>query len=122
MDTRFANDYRTASLSTNQVADAYLWECTSANSSKVSIASNTSKTTNATFDLPGEYTFRVGAKCTSDGGYTYSETVTVNVPYPEIGISGPFYDGGWNHEKAGTDGKFSRSGLVYTKDFTVNTF
>ncbi|HPG55614.1 MAG TPA: hypothetical protein PK641_04360, partial [Candidatus Enterocola sp.] len=119
--TRFANDYRTASLSTNQVADAYLWECTSANSSKVSIASNTSKTTNATFDLPGEYTFRVGAKCTSDGGYTYSETVTVNVPYPDMGISGPFYDGNWDHPKAGTDGKFTRNGLVYTKDFTVNT-
>ncbi len=119
--TRFTNDHRSATLSTEQLADAYLWECTSANSSKVSIASNTSKSTTATFDLPGEYTFRVGAKCTADSVYTYSQTVTVNVPYPEIGISGPFYDGdgNWNHPKAGTDGKFSRSGLVYTKDFTV---
>ncbi|NCC98227.1 MAG: hypothetical protein EOL95_00790 [Bacteroidia bacterium] len=119
--TRFADSNRSATLSTNQLADAYLWECTSANSSKVSIASTTSKSTTATFDLPGTYTFRVGAKCMSDGSFTYSETVTVNVPYPEIGISGPFVDpAGWVHSYAGNTGKFTRDGLVYTKEFTIN--
>lgn len=117
---RFADNYRSAALSTSATAENYLWECTSSNKANVSITNATTKDATATFNLPGTYTFRVGAKCAAAGEYTYSQTVTINVPYPEIGISGPFFDGGWNHAGAGTTGKLTRSDLVYTKDFTVN--
>lgn len=121
-------NHRTITLTTAQQADNYTWACTSSNSANVSWKDddNTSKTVYAVLNLPGTYTFNVQAKCSSDANYVTSETITIDVPYPEIGISGPFYNGAWNHAGAGTGAaqftQDSENPLKWTNTFTTNTW
>ncbi len=117
----FANNYRTITLTTDVDIDAYSWTCvTKPEDSTINWTNQTSKTATAQVNLPGVYTFKVAVNCTG-GSSVESETVTVTVPYPEVGISGPLYNGSWNHGDAGNDGpKFTRNGLTYTNTFDIN--
>lgn len=72
-----------AALTSTTNADVYLWECTSKpTSSTATIASASSRETTVTVNAEGTYTFRLGAKCTGDGSYTYSGTLTMYVCVP----------------------------------------
>lgn len=72
-----------AALASTTNADVYLWECTSKpTSSTATIASASSRETTVTVNTEGTYTFRLGAKCTGDGSYTYSGTLTMYVCVP----------------------------------------
>lgn len=120
----FANDHRTITLSTSITAGLYEWEYVAGSNEygDANIESWTGKTTKkatATVNLPGTYTFKCKAKCSEGDAWVESQTVTIYVPYPEIGVSGPFYSGGWGHAEAGTTGLMTRNGLVWTKTFNV---
>lgn len=114
----FADDHRTVTLSTSQVADNYEWVCvqyaidgtlqTVNIADVVTINNSDQRSATATLNLPGDYTFQCTAACT-DGTPVNSATVTIST-YPEMGFDGPIgtpasvSDNGWNHAWAGQSG------------------
>jgi|GEM_PF-2906901 len=126
----FADDHRTVTLSTSQVADNYEWVCvqyaidgtlqTVNIADVVTINNSDQRSATATLNLPGDYTFQCKAKCAADVDYTASATVTISV-YPEMGMDGPILDGSWpSHSIAGqSDHQLTREtgSLVWSKSF-----
>ena len=114
----FADDHRTVTLSTSQVADNYEWVCvqyaidgtlqTVNIADVVTINNSDQRSATATLNLPGDYTFQCTAACT-DGTPVNSATVTIST-YPEMGFDGPIgtpasvSENGWNHAWAGQSG------------------
>lgn len=129
----FADDHRTVTLSTSQVADNYEWVCvqytidgiqqTVNMNDVVTINNYDQQMATATLNLPGDYTFRCNAKCAADADYTESATVTISV-YPEMGMDGPILDGSWpSHAIAGDlDHQLTRGtgSLVWSKSFNCS--
>lgn len=125
----FADDFRTVTLTTTQVADTYEWklvgyaidgnaQATAVLSTLATITNGDAQTATALLNLPGDYTFQCTAACT-DGTPVNSATVTIST-YPEIGFDGPIATpGGWNHAWAGTDGLMNRAqgSLTWSKTF-----
>lgn len=126
----FADDHRTVTLSTSQVADNYEWVCvqytidgiqqTVNMNDVVTINNYDQQMATATLNLPGDYTFRCNAKCAADADYTESAPVTISV-YPAMGMDGPILDGSWpSHLTAGqVDHQLTREtgSLVWSKSF-----
>lgn len=125
----FADDFRTVTLTTTQVADTYEWklvgyaidgnaQATADLSTLATITNDDAQTATALLSVPGDYTFQCVAACT-DGTPVNSATVTIST-YPEIGFDGPIATpGGWNHAWAGTDGLMNRAqgSLTWSKTF-----
>lgn len=126
----FADDHRTVTLSTSQVADNYEWVCvqyaidgtlqTVEIADVVTISNPGQQSATATLNLPGDYTFQCRAKCAADANYTESDPVTISV-YPAMGMDGPILDGSWpSHSIAGqSDHQLTREtgSLVWSKSF-----
>lgn len=130
-DGVFADDHRTVTLSTDVVADSYVWtyqyyvddkpnSLSQENQITWGEGGNTAKTVYATLNLPGKYVFTCEAEC---GGTTYpSGTVTIET-YPEMGMDGPIIDGDWvGHDKAYSNGYMTRTKgtLKWTKTFNCH--
>ena len=110
----FADDFRTVTLSTTQVADTYEWklvgyaidgnaQATADLTALATITNGDAQTATALLSQPGDYTFQCTAACT-DGTPVNSATVTIST-YPEMGFDGPIgTPGGWNHAWAGQSG------------------
>lgn len=125
----FADDFRTVTLTTTQLADTYEWklvgyaidgnaQATAVLSTLATITNGDAQTATALLSVPGDYTFQCTAACT-DGPPVNSATVTIST-YPEIGFDGPIATpGGWNHAWAGTDGLMNRAqgSLTWSKTF-----
>lgn len=121
--TTFANDHRSAVLSTAQSATYYKWYGCNADGSgetaspaNVTFSGENTSSCTATFNLPGTYYFKCKAGC-SAGDAVSSSVVTVNVPYPSLGIAGPLFNEEWGYVAAGSDGLMTRSDLTWTKRF-----
>lgn len=134
----FADDHRTVTLSTSQVADNYEWVCvqyaidgtlqTVNIADVVTINNSDQRSATATLNLPGDYTFQCTAACT-DGTPVNSATVTIST-YPEMGFDGPIgtpanlttENNGWNHAWAAEEnnGLLERQSgtLTWTNTFT----
>lgn len=126
----FADDHRTVTLSTSQVADNYEWVCvqyaidgtpqTVDIADVVTVSNPGQRSATATLNLPGDYTFQCKAKCAADANYTESDPVTISV-YPAMGMDGPILDGSWpSHSIAGqSDHQLTREtgSLVWSKSF-----
>lgn len=126
----FADDHRTVTLSTSQVADNYEWVCvqyaidgtlqTVNIADVVTINNSDQRSATATLNLPGDYTFQCKAKCAADVDHTASAPVTISV-YPAMGMDGPILDGSWpSHSIAGqSDHQLTREtgSLVWSKSF-----
>lgn len=129
----FADDHRTVTLSTSQVADNYEWVCvqyaidgtpqTVDIADVVTISNPGQQSATATLNLPGDYTFQCRAKCAADANYTESAPVTISV-YPAMGMDGPILDGSWpSHSIAGqSDHQLTRvkGSLVWSKSFNCS--
>lgn len=130
----FADDFRTVTLTTTQVADTYEWklvgytidgtaQATVGLTTLATITNGEAQTATALLSLPGDYTFQCTAACT-DGTPVNSATVTIST-YPEMGFDGPIgtpasvSENGWNHAWAGTDGLMNRAqgSLTWSKTF-----
>ena len=130
----FADDFRTVTLTTTQVADTYEWnlvgyaidgnaQATADLTALATITNGDAQTATALLSLPGDYTFQCTAACT-DGTPVNSATVTIST-YPEMGFDGPIgtpasvSENGWNHAWAGTDGLMNRAqgSLTWSKTF-----
>lgn len=130
----FADDFRTVTLTTTQVADTYEWklvgyaidgnaQATADLTTLATITNGDAQTATALLSLPGDYTFQCTAACT-DGTPVNSATVTIST-YPEMGFDGPIgtpasvSENGWNHAWAGTDGLMNRAqgSLTWSKTF-----
>lgn len=115
----FADDFRTVTLTTTQVADTYEWklvsyaidgnaQATADLTALATITNGDAQTATALLSLPGDYTFQCTAACT-DGAPVNSATVTIST-YPEMGFDGPIgtpasvSENGWNHAWAGQSG------------------
>lgn len=115
----FADDFRTVTLSTTQVADTYEWklvsyaidgnaQATADLTALATITNGDAQTATALLSQPGDYTFQCTAACT-DGTHVNSATVTIST-YPEMGFDGPIgtpasvSENGWNHAWAGQSG------------------
>lgn len=117
----FADDFRTVTLTTTQVADTYEWklvgyaidgiaQATADLTTLATITNDEAQTATALLSRPGDYTFQCTAACT-DGTPVNSATVTIST-YPEIGFDGPIgtpanlttENNGWNHAWAGQQG------------------
>ena len=117
----FADDFRTVTLTTTQVADTYEWklvgyaidgnaQATADLTKLATITNGDAQTATALLSLPGDYTFQCTAACT-DGTPVNSATVTIST-YPEMGFDGPIgtpanlttENNGWNHAWAGQSG------------------
>ena len=115
----FADDFRTVTLTTTQVADTYEWklvgyaidgnaQATADLTALATITNGDAQTASALLSLPGDYTFQCTAACT-DGTPVNSATVTIST-YPEMGFDGPIgtpasvSENGWNHAWAGQSG------------------
>lgn len=115
----FADDFRTVTLTTTQVADTYEWklvgyaidgnaQATADLTALATITNGDAQTASALLSLPGDYTFQCTAACT-DGAPVNSATVTIST-YPEMGFDGPIgtpasvSENGWNHAWAGQSG------------------
>ena len=135
----FADDFRTVTLSTTQVADTYEWklvgyaidgnvQATADLTALATITNGDAQTASALLSLPGDYTFQCTAACT-DGTPVNSATVTIST-YPEIGFDGPIGtpanltpgNNGWNHAWAAEEnnGLLERQlgTLTWTNTFT----
>lgn len=127
----FADDFRTVTLTTTQVADTYEWklvgyaidgnaQATAVLSTLATITNGDAQTATALLNQPGDYTFQCTAACT-DGTPVNSATVTIST-YPEIGFDGPIATpGGWNHAWAGQAGNGllvrNNGSLTWTTNF-----
>lgn len=132
----FADDFRTVTLTTTQVADTYEWklvgyaidgnaQATADLTTLATITNDEAQTATALLSRPGDYTFQCTAACT-DGTPVNSATVTIST-YPEMGFDGPIGtpanltpgNNGWNHAWAGTDGLMNRAqgSLTWSKTF-----
>ena len=115
----FADDFRTVTLTTTQVADTYEWnlvgyaidgnpQATVGLTTLATITNGNAQTATALLSRPGDYTFQCTAACT-DGTPVNSATVTIST-YPEMGFDGPIgtpasvSENGWNHAWAGQSG------------------
>lgn len=115
----FADDFRTVTLTTTQVADTYEWklvgyaidgnaQATADLTALATITNGDAQTATALLSQPGDYTFQCTAACT-DGTPVNSATVTIST-YPEMGFDGPIgtpasvSENGWNHAWAGQSG------------------
>lgn len=115
----FADDFRTVTLTTTQVADTYEWklvgyaidgnaQATADLTALATITNGDAQTATALLSQPGDYTFQCSAACT-DGTLVNSATVTIST-YPEMGFDGPIgtpasvSENGWNHAWAGQSG------------------
>lgn len=115
----FADDFRTVTLTTTQVADTYEWklvgytidgtaQATVGLTTLATITNGEAQTATALLSRPGDYTFQCTAACT-DGTPVNSATVTIST-YPEMGFDGPIgtpasvSENGWNHAWAGQSG------------------
>ena len=122
----FADDFRTVTLTTTQVADTYEWklvgyaidgnaQATADLTALATITNGDAQTATALLSLPGDYTFQCTAACT-DGTPVNSATVTIST-YPEMGFDGPIgtpasvSENGWNHAWA-QDFHLSKSGRL----------
>lgn len=135
----FADDFRTVTLSTTQVADTYEWklvgyaidgnaQATANLTTLATITNGDAQTATALLSLPGDYTFQCTAACT-DGTPVNSATVTIST-YPEMGFDGPIgtpanlttENNGWNHAWAAEEnnGLLERQSgtLTWTNTFT----
>lgn len=135
----FADDFRTVTLTTTQVADTYEWklvgyaidgnpQATADLTTLATITNGDAQTATALLNLPGDYTFQCTAACT-DGTPVNSATVTIST-YPEIGFDGPIgtpanlttENNGWNHAWAAEEnnGLLERQlgTLTWTNTFT----
>lgn len=135
----FADDFRTVTLTTTQVADTYEWklvgyaidgnaQATADLTTLATITNGDAQTATALLSLPGDYTFQCTAACT-DGTPVNSATVTIST-YPEIGFDGPIGtpanlttgNNGWNHAWAAEEnnGLLERQlgTLTWTNTFT----
>lgn len=118
-DGYFADDFRTVTLTTTQVADTYEWklvgyaidgnaQATADLTTLATITNGEAQTATALLSRPGDYTFQCTAACT-DGTPVNSATVTIST-YPEMGFDGPIgtpasvSENGWNHAWAGQSG------------------
>lgn len=119
----FADEHRTITLTeTNGSYAYYQWEVSTDNGSNYSdISGASSASSSYTAPLPGTYKFRCKAGCSSSD-YSTSGTITVNVPYPSIGIEGPGIKGcaAWTPSYASGSGLMSRSELTWSGTVTVN--
>ena len=126
----FADDFRTVTLTTTQVADTYEWklvgytidgtaQATVGLTTLATITNGEAQTATALLSRPGDYTFQCTAACT-DGTPVNSATVTIST-YPEMGFDGPIgtptsvADNGWSHTWAG----LNDGGLLERKKGTL---
>lgn len=135
----FADDFRTVTLTTTQVADTYQWQlvryaidgnvqATADLTALAAITNGDAQTATALLNRPGDYTFQCTAACT-DGTPVKSATVTIST-YPEMGFDGPIgtpanlttENNGWNHAWAAEEnnGLLERQSgtLTWTNTFT----
>lgn len=133
----FADDFRTVTLTTTQVADTYEWklvgyaidgnaQATADLTTLATITNGEAQTATALLSRPGDYTFQCTAACT-DGTPVNSATVTIST-YPEMGFDGPIgtpasvSENGWNHAWAAEEnnGLLERQSgtLTWTNTFT----
>lgn len=122
-DGYFADEHRTITLTeTNGSYAYYQWEVSTDNGSNYSDISGASTASSSyTAPLPGTYKFRCKAGCSSSD-YSTSGAITVNVPYPSMGIEGPGIKGcaAWTPSYASGSGIMTRSGLTWSGTVTVN--
>lgn len=127
----FSNNHRSATLSTTSTSEPYYqWILCNADGSLITenptVADNhvqftTSSIANNTtvlFDLPGTYYFVLRAGC-SRAVYTASNIVRIDVPYPEMSISGNLFSGTYRCLDLTSNGVMNRNGLTWSINFNV---
>ena len=120
---QFSNGHREVKLSASVTADYYQWyTCNSSGSSLSAISGATAKTYTYDVSLPGTYYYICKAGCSNPADVA-SSVVQIDIPWPDMGISGPFYDGSWNHSSAGGVGpKFTNNNDgTWTNTFTPDS-